>query len=244
MEFVFVSKSAAAGAASAILSPDRHINVKAVSSLNTRLAKAAAAFAAKVSKQSPEAIKALTAAGFKTEKQIQKALSPIGYFYMPASAKPVPYSASKEKAKDTKYLRARAIAIYQRTRPSANQKHVLICSIYNKFVVGPELYKEQQALVKAVGSHKTQKEKTGDVIKKVNADNRAAVAADFGQGSDALKAALIAGGIKESQIVETMSPTGIPSVFLKFGKTVVAVRPATAAQLRKAQAANAESETK
>lgn len=233
MKFTFVSVSAA----SEIVGPDKHLNISAVTKLNAKLEKAAKVFASKFEKQDKATVAAVTKAGAKTPKQIEKALAPVGYIYIQANAKPVPYSASKEKANNTAYLRARSLPVYQRTRPTANPKHKLLCAVYNKFVVGAELYKEQQALLSAVTKHKTQKEKTGNVIKKVNADNRAATAASFTEAAGKLKEALALGKVKDTQITEITSMTGLPSIYLKFGTQVLVVRPATIAQLNKAKKA-------
>lgn len=233
MKVTFVSLSAA----SEIVGPDKHLNIAQVTKLDAKLQKAAKAFAAKFAKQDKAAVDAVTKSGAKTPKQIEKALAPIGYFYVQANAKPVPYSASKDKAKNTAYLRARSLAVYQRIRPTTNVKHKLICSIYNKFVIGAELFKEQQALLSAVTKHKTQKEKTGTVIKQVNADNRAAATASFNEAAGKLKEALSLGKVKDTQITEIQSVTGLPSMYLKFGSQVLVVRPATVAQLNKAKKA-------
>lgn len=233
MKFTFVSVSAA----SEIVGPDKHLNISAVAKLDAKLARAAKAFQAKTAKGSAEHLALLTKAGAKTEKQIEKALAPIGYIYIQANAKPVPYSASREKANNTAYLRARSLPVYQRTRPTTNPKHKLICAIYNKYVVGPELFREQQQLLNAVTKHKTQKEKTGNVIKKVNADKRAATATSFNEAAGKLKEALSLGKVKDTQITEITSMTGLPSMYLKFGNQVLVVRPATIAQLNKAKQA-------
>jgi hypothetical protein len=231
MKFTFVSNSAA----SEIVGPDKHVNIGQVVKLNARLEKAAKAFQAKVTKQDAATLAILTKAGAKTEKQIAKALAPVGYFYIQGNAKPVAYSAARDKAKNTAYLRARSLPVYQRVRPTANPKHKLICAIYNKFVVGAELFKEQQALLSAVTKHKAQKEKTTTVIKQVNADNRAAATASFNEAATKLKAALSLGKVKDAQITEIQSVTGLPSIYLKFGAQVLVVRPATVAQLNKAK---------
>lgn len=231
MSFVFVSQSAA----SDLVGPDKHVNIVPVERLNTKLGKAATAFHAKVEKADKVALAALTKAGAKTAKQIERALSPIGYFYISTTAKPVPYSAAKEKANNTAYLRARAITVIVRKRPSTNPKHKLVCSIYNKFVVGAELYAEQMAFNKAVTAHKSQKEKTTNTIRKVNADKLVVIKQQFAGAKTKLMEAL-GGKIKENQIFEFDSPTGQPAIYLKFGTQVLVVRPSSVQQINKAKA--------
>ena len=233
MKIVFVSQSAAAD----LVGPDKHINIKALEALQTKLDKAASAFQAKVEKQDKASLAALTKAGAKTPKQIEKALSPVGYFYINAKAKPVPYSAAKAKAKDTTYLRQRAIRVMSRVRPSANQLHKLVLSVYSKMVVGAELYRQQQLVQKAITAHTTQSPKTTNVIKDVRATNLAAIKASFATAQGKLVASLAPNKIKESQMFVADSAMGQPAMYLTFGKDVLVVRPSSPAMLRKAKAA-------
>jgi len=233
MKIVFVSQSAAAD----LVGPDKHVNIKSIEALSAKIEKAAAAFRLKVEKQDKATMAALLKAGAKTPKQIEKALSPVGYFYINAKAKPVPYSAAKAKAKDTTYLRQRAIRVMSRVRPSANALHKLVLAVYSKAVVGAELYKQQQTVQKAITAHTAQSPKTSNVIKDVRATNLAAIKASFTAAQEKLVASFAPNKIKESQMFVADSAMGQPAMYLTFGKDVLVVRPSSPAMLRKAKAA-------
>ena len=229
--------SSTSASASDLVGPDKHVNIKAIETLSAKIEKAAAAFRLKVEKQDKATMAALLKAGAKTPKQIEKALSPVGYFYINAKAKPVPYSAAKAKAKDTTYLRQRAIRVMSRVRPSANALHKLVLAVYSKAVVGAELYKQQQTVQKAITAHTAQSPKTSNVIKDVRATNLAAIKASFGAAQEKLVASFAPNKIKESQMFVADSAMGQPAMYLTFGKDVLVVRPSSPAMLRKAKAA-------
>lgn len=166
----------------------------------------------------------------------------LGAYYMPKKAKPIKHSAPKADKGDLKYLAQRATKIIIRKRATDNPAYTLLLPILTKESGAPVALMAQ---VKLAASALTQHARKSESVKvKVTkekskireADNKAFMAsvADF-------KQLLGAGGVKESDIVESRGMFGL-SVLVKFGNNVVSIGKSDLARFRAAKKAAALTE--
>lgn len=175
------------------LSADGLVNVAALNKLNTRIAAA--------NKKIGGAT--LVRGVMKPTKRE----SPIFY-----SAKPlVPYSASLDKKNDHKYKTVRGQQIKSRTKMPAEGARTRMSIVLQGTFVGIEdkaLLAEIRKATTAIGSHNKKAEKVVGKVKVEKTKIRDAANKEFDANVDAVKAILLAGGIKEANIVVGTSMFG------------------------------------
>ena len=175
------------------LSADGQVNIAALNKLNTRIAAANKKLG-----------------GATLVRGVMKPIkreSPIFY-----TAKPmVPYSASLDKKNDHKYKTLRGQQIKSRTKMPAEGARTRMSIVLQGTFVGIQdkaLLAEIRKATTAIGSHNKKAEKVVGKVKVEKTKIRDAANKEFDANVDAVKAILLAGGIKEANIVVGTSMFG------------------------------------
>lgn len=210
MAKVIISESAVA--ANVFVSADGLLNFDAIAKLQEKVA--AAIKASQPTKANPD----------------NAPLKVVGTYVKKRTAKPVKFSAAMQKKGDHKYLVARAtkIALRKRLTAEAFARVAIVLQIVETTdkVLAASLKRAEAA----IASHVKKLEK---VVTKVTAEKgkiRDAANKVFDKSIDMLRTALTTAGIKETDIVETMSMMG-KTVLVRLGKdNIVTVGKADAAR--------------
>lgn len=104
--------------------------------------------------------------------------TPSSYYVAPKRAKPIKYSAAKEKAGDVKYLKQRSVKVAQRRK--LTDKVISILPVFEKGVL-PQLEKEIKAAEAAIKKHITKSETVKGKVDKISAKNREQRQADYAE---------------------------------------------------------------
>ena len=226
MKLNFVSISAAADYTDA----DKHINLGKATTAGKKIESAAKKFAAAQAKGDAVASKVMVKLAAKTQRQIEKALAPIAYYYVSKKTKPVPFSAAKQKAQDVTYLRKRAVRVMTRKRPS--DAYTLVFAAYNPAILGKEAAAIQRDLIKAVETHGTNSVKTKETATKVSTQRQDEASKQF-NANVAVLSEIIGTKIKPEQMFNYVPMRGVPATYITLpNKGVLVVRHADATQLR------------
>ena len=157
------------------------------------------------------------------------------------SGKPIAkYSASLEKKNDHKYKVARGQQIKSRTKMPAAESRVKFVMLLPAAIVGVDktILAEIKKATSAASSHNKKALRIVDKVKVEKGKARDAANAEFDKNVDAVKAILLAGGIKEANIVVGQSMFGkIVHVKLPNGG-VVSIGKSDDAKLRAAKKMN------
>lgn len=233
------TKVASLSAAADFLDADKHLNIKKAQTAGTKIAAAAERFAKAHAKGDAVAVKQIAKLGAKTAKQIEKALKPIGYYYIGKKAKVEAYSAAKAKKGDATYLRKRAIRVMSRKNPS--DAYTLVAPIYNNAILNKEALAIQRDLIKAIEQHSKGTEKTKARASEITQATQSANTADFRKSADLVIGTLLsapASKLKQANIFESTPMRGVPAVYINVpGAGVLVLRHATKAQLAAAKKA-------
>lgn len=239
------TKVASLSAAADFLDADKHLNLKKAQTAGTKIAVAAERFAKAHAKGDAVAAKQIAKLGAKTAKQIEKALKPIGYYYIGKKAKVEAYSAAKAKKGDATYLRKRAIRVMSRKNPS--DAYTLVAPIYNNAILNKEALAIQRDLIKAIEQHSKGTEKTKARASEITQATQSANTADFRKSADLVIGTLLsapASKLKQANIFESTPMRGVPAVYINVpGAGVLVLRHATKAQLAAAKKASANAST-
>lgn len=239
------TKVASLSAAADFLDADKHLNLKKAQAAGTKIAAAAERFAKAHAKGDAVAAKQITKLGAKTAKQIEKALKPIGYYYIGKKAKVEAYSAAKAKKGDATYMRKRAIRVMSRKNPS--DAYTLVAPIYNNAILNKEALAIQRDLIKAIEQHSKGTEKTKARASEITQATQSANTADFRKSADLVIGTLLsapASKLKQANIFESTPMRGVPAVYINVpGAGVLVLRHATKAQLAAAKKASANAST-
>lgn len=239
------TKVASLSAAADFLDADKHLNLKKAQAAGTKIAAAAERFAKAHAKGDAVAAKQIAKLGAKTAKQIEKALKPIGYYYIGKKAKVEAYSAAKAKKGDATYLRKRAIRVMSRKNPS--DAYTLVAPIYNNAILNKEALAIQRDLIKAIEQHSKGTEKTKARASEITQATQATNTADFRKSADLVIGTLLsapASKLKQANIFESTPMRGVPAVYINVpGAGVLVLRHATKAQLAAAKKASANAST-
>lgn len=238
MKLNFVSISAASDYTDA----DKHINLGKATTAGKKIEAAAKKFAAAQAKGDAVASKVMVKLAAKTQRQIEKALAPIAYYYVSKKTKPVPYSAAKQKAQDVTYMRKRAVRVMTRKRPS--DAYTLVFAAYNPAILGKEAAAIQRDLIKAVEMHGGASVKTKETATKVSMQRNDEASKIFNANVSVLTE-LLGTKVKPEQVYNYVPARGVPATYITLpNKGVVVVRHADAAQLRAIKKKAAEAEAK
>ena len=226
MKLNFVSISAASDYTDA----DKHINLGKATTAGKKIEAAAKKFAAAQAKGDAVASKVMVKLAAKTQRQIEKALAPIAYYYVSKKTKPVPFSAAKQKAQDVTYMRKRAVRVMTRKRPS--DAYTLVFAAYNPAILGKEAAAIQRDLIKAVEMHGGASVKTKETATKVSTQRQDEATKQF-NANVAVLSEIIGTKIKPEQMFNYVPMRGVPATYFTLpNKGVLVVRHADAAQLR------------
>lgn len=235
MNLTFKLKSESAVAD--FLDADKHLNLKKAEAAGKKLATAAERFAKAHAKGDAVAVRQIAKIGAKTPKQIEKAMKPMGLYYIRKNAKVENYSAVKAKKGDAAYLRKRAYRVMSRKNPT--DAYTLVAAVYDPRILGKEASAIQRDLIKAIETHMGGLVKTTDRAKEITAANTAASTADFRKTADAVVANILGAAgskIKPANVFESVPTRGVPAVYVSVpGAGVVVIRHATKAQLAAAK---------
>lgn len=238
MKLNFVSISAASDYTDA----DKHINLGKATTAGKKIEAAAKKFAAAQAKGDAVASKVMVKLAAKTQRQIEKALAPIAYYYVSKKTKPVPYSAAKQKAQDVTYMRKRAVRVMTRKRPS--DAYTLVFAAYNPAILGKEAAAIQRDLIKAVEMHGGASVKTKETATKVSMQRNDEASKIFNANVSVLTE-LLGTKVKPEQVYNYVPARGVPATYITLpNKGVVVVRHADVAQLRAIKKKAAEAEAK
>lgn len=239
-------KTVSVSAAADFLDADKHLNLKKAEAAGKKIEAAAVRFAKAHAKGDAVADKQIAKIGAKTPKQIEKALKPIGYYYIGKKAKVETYSAAKAKKGDPTYLRKRAIRVMSRKNPT--DAYTLVAAIYNPMILGKEATAIQRDLIKAIETHAGGMEKTKGRASEITQATQAANTADFRKSADLVINTLLGAAgskIKAANVFESTPMRGVPAVYVTVpGAGVVVIRHSTKAQLAAAKKASAAAQTK
>lgn len=190
---------ALAASTNPFLDADNHLNVARVQALNVQV----------------------TAAFNKAQDAAPKPLKALQTFVISRKAKPAKYSAGMEKKADLKYLTQRAlkIGVVKRMTERSAIRNMPLLAVYDNAVLGALAAKVKQA-VSAIAMHLKRADKTKLSVGKVKTKLRDAANKSFDSSITALKALLVGGGLKESDMVIGTSMFG-KNMMVKLGADLV-----------------------
>lgn len=166
----------------------------------------------------------------------------LGAYYYPRKAKPIGYSAAKEKKPDVKYLSQRAVKLTFRKRLTTNANVKLLLPILAPKLPGvtPALAAQIKQAHAAIKRHVTKSESVKGKATKIRGAIREADQKVFESSVSLLKDLAAKAGLNEANIVESQSMFG-KVVLVKLGPdNVISVGKSDMTRFRAAKKAASE----
>jgi hypothetical protein len=170
-----------------------------------------------------------------------KDVKATGYYVISTKAKPVQYSAALQKKDDLKYQTRRAtkVAMRKTVKPESLAKVKILIAMVEGADVPAALKTRIKSAVAAINQHINKIEKVKAVITKKKDKIRVASGKQFDAAVSKLTAVLIAGGVKEQNIIESQGMMG-KSVLVKLdADTVISIGKADITRFNAARKAAA-----
>ena len=163
-----------------------------------------------------------------------------GMYYIPRKAKPIKHSATKANKGDLKYLTQRATKVILRKRATDNPNYTLLLPVLAPGVTVPDMLKQQiKQAAAALNQHIRKSETVKGKVGKERAKLRAVEDKAFQASLKSFKEILRAGGVKDTDIVESKGIFG-RTVLVKFGpEDVVSIGKSDLSKFRAAKKAAA-----
>lgn len=184
----------------------------------------------------------------RIDKHIAKSESetpakPAAVYVMSRKAKPLPYSAAKERAAEPKYTKQRAIKIATRVRmpkPEMMARIKLLFTEYTKDALTPQLFADQKAAVMAIKQHMKKAEGVLGRLAKTMTKIRADEGKVFEESIGILKSLLEKAGIKDANVAIGQSMFGKQMMIKLDADHVVSVGKSDVSRFRAAKRAATE----
>lgn len=168
----------------------------------------------------------------------------LGAYYYPRKAKPIGYSAAKEKKPDVKYMSQRAVKLTFRKRLTTNPNVKLLLPILAPKLPGvtPALAAQIKLAHAAVKRHVTKSESVKTKATKIRGAVREADLKVFDSSVGMLKDLLSKAGLNEANVVESQSMFG-KVVLVKLGAdNVISISKSDMTKFRAAKKTAAETQ--